>query len=65
MGSGLRLGWGEGESDAGDGGLPAEERVRGVDVLGCEGEWELSDHVPLFLEVGVGLVQMKTCWGRR
>lgn len=31
--------------------------MRGADVLGCEGEWELSDHVPLFLEVGVGLVQ--------
>lgn len=37
--------------------MAAEERVRGADVLGCEGEWELSDHVPLFLEVGVGLVQ--------
>lgn len=51
-------GWGEG-GDRVDlilvsKGLGAEGRVRDADCLDCEGERGPSDHVPLFVEVGVG-----------
>ena len=35
-------------------GLGGEGRVRDADVLDCEGERGTSDHVPLFVEIGVG-----------
>ncbi len=38
-------------------GLMARGRVRGADILDCEEQRGPSDHVPLFVEIGVGAVE--------